>query len=66
MQAKVGDHLKVKGHRVGEAPKEAEIVEVRGPKGSPPFLVRWEADGHEGLIFPGADAEIVPAKYLKH
>jgi hypothetical protein len=65
MQAKVGDHLKVKGHRVGEAPKEAEIVEVRGPKGSPPFLVRWEADGHEGLIFPGADAEIVPAKYLK-
>ena len=33
------------------------MLEVRGPNGEPPYLVRW-SDGHEGLMFPGSDAHI--------
>jgi hypothetical protein len=58
MQAKVGDRLIIKGHYVGEPDRDAEILEVRGPEGGPPYLVRWEEDGHESLFFPGADAVI--------
>ena len=33
------------------------ILEVRGPEGAPPYLVRF-ADGHESLVYPGGDCEI--------
>lgn len=46
------------GHRVGEPPRDAEILEVQGADGGPPYLVRWSDTGHEGLIFPGTDASI--------
>ncbi len=51
-----GDHLIIRGHRVGEPERDAEIIEARGPDGTPPFLVRWSGDGHESLVFPGSDA----------
>jgi hypothetical protein len=57
MRAAVGDRLVVKGHKVGEHDVDGEILEVRGKDGGPPFLVRWN-DGHEGLVFPGADAMV--------
>jgi len=57
MQAKVGETLIMKSHHVGEPDRSGEILEVRGDAGAPPFLVRFE-DGHEGLVFPGADAVI--------
>ena len=53
MQANVGDRLVIKGHHVGEPDRDAEILEVRGDDGGPPFFVRWADDGHEGLFFPG-------------
>lgn len=31
---------------------------MEGEDGAPPYLVRWDADGHQGLFFPGADAVI--------
>ena len=34
------------------------VLAVEGPDGSPPFLVRWEDDGHESLVFPGPDAHV--------
>jgi hypothetical protein len=58
MRAQVGDWIVVKGHRVGEPDREAEIVELRGPDGSPPYVVRWFEDGHVGLFFPGPDAVV--------
>jgi hypothetical protein len=58
MQAKVGDRLVIKGHRVGEHDRDAEVLEVRGTDGGPPYLVRWDEDGHVGLLFPGSDATI--------
>jgi len=57
MQAQVGDRLHVHGNQVGERDRLGEIVEVRGPDGRPPYLVRYE-DGHETLIFPGPDAVV--------
>lgn len=58
MRAAVGDRLVIKGHRVGEHDRDAEVLEVRGEKGGPPYLVRWSDDGHEGLVFPGSDASV--------
>ena len=58
MRAAAGDRLVIKGHKVGEHDRDAEILEVRGEDGGPPYLVRWEDDGHEGLLFPGSDAVI--------
>jgi hypothetical protein len=58
MQAKVGDRLVVEGHTDSERRKEAEVLEVRGEDGGPPYLVRWQ-DGHEGLTYPGPDAHVL-------
>lgn len=60
MQAQVGDRLHVHGNHVGEQDRLGEIVEVRGPDGRPPYLVRYE-DGHETLVFPGPDAVVEEA-----
>ncbi|MGD0253966.1 MAG: DUF1918 domain-containing protein [Acidimicrobiales bacterium] len=57
MQAKAGDHLRVEGRHVGDRPLVAEVLEVHGQDGQPPYLVRWE-DGHEGTFFPGSDAVV--------
>jgi hypothetical protein len=56
MHAKVGDRIVIKGHRVGEPDRDCEVLEVRGPDGGAPFLVRWGDSGHEALFFPGSDA----------
>lgn len=54
-KAKPGDRLVIHGHYQGQPERDAEILEVRGPDGDPPFLVRWEDTGHETLIYPGSD-----------
>ncbi|KAB2346538.1 DUF1918 domain-containing protein [Actinomadura rudentiformis] len=59
MNATVGDRLHVHGNVVGQPDKQGEIIEVRGPDGGPPYLVRFE-DGHEALCYPGPDAVIEP------
>lgn len=59
MHANIGDRLLIEGHKVGDPRREGEVVEVRGSDGSPPYVVRW-TDGHEGLVFPGPDAHVVP------
>jgi hypothetical protein len=58
MDAQVGDMLVVNGHQVGEPDRTAEILEVRGEHGGPPYVVRWDDDGHESLYFPGSDAHV--------
>lgn len=58
MRAKAGDRVVVEGHTDTESRREGEIIEVRGPDGEPPYLVRWE-DGHEGLTYPGTDTHVV-------
>ena len=58
MRASVGDRLVVKGHHVGDPDRVGLVVAVRGEQGGPPYLLRWEDDGHEGLFFPGPDAVV--------
>lgn len=58
MKASVGDRLIIKAHRVGEHDRDAEVLEVRGDDGGPPWLVRWEDSAHEVLFFPGPDAVV--------
>ena len=58
MRAAVGDRLVIRPHRIGEPERGAQILGVIGEDGGPPFLVRWEDDGHEGLFFPGSDATV--------
>lgn len=57
MQATTGDRLHVHGRTVGNPDQTAEILEVRGEEGAPPYLVRYP-DGHEGLVFPGPDCVV--------
>ena len=57
MQATVGDRLHVHSNTVGDPERIAEIIEVRGHDGTPPFVVRFP-DGHESLIFPGSDCVV--------
>jgi hypothetical protein len=58
MRANVGDRLVVESNSDSSHRREAEVVEVRGADGAPPYVVRW-SDGHEGLVFPGPDAHVV-------
>jgi hypothetical protein len=56
-QVKVGDVVEVTGHRVGEAGRTGEILEVLGEASRPHFRVRW-ADGSESIFYPSTDATI--------
>jgi hypothetical protein len=62
MQATVGDRLHVHSNTVGARDRIAEIVEVRGADGQPPYLVRFP-DGHESLVYPGPDTVIEPTNH---
>ncbi|MGH3704532.1 MAG: DUF1918 domain-containing protein [Agromyces sp.] len=57
MRATVGEHLIIHGKLVGQGSRHGEILEVRGEDGGPPYLVRFD-DGHETLLYPGADCEV--------
>lgn len=47
--------IEVAGHRVGEAPRTGEVLEVIGGPAQRHCRVRWE-DGHVSLFFPSSDA----------
>ena len=61
MKAEVGDWLVMKGTTTELADQRGLIAEVHGSDGSPPYVVRWLATGHEATVFPGSDAIIVTA-----
>lgn len=56
LRARVGDRLVIRRHHVGEPDREAEILEIRGEGGRPPYVVRWADDGRVGYFLPGSDA----------
>jgi hypothetical protein len=58
MSAQPGDRLVVHGHHLGEPERDAEILEVRGPDGGPPYLVRWQDTGVVATLYPGSDAAV--------
>ena len=64
-RAHVGDLVIVEGHRIGEARRIGEILEVLGQAGHEHYRVRWN-DGHETDIRPaGGSARITPAIQTK-
>ena len=58
MHATDGDRIIVKGHVIGEPDRDCEVLEVRGPEGAPPYVIRWADTGHESLFYPGSDASL--------
>ena len=54
MKAAEGDRIIIRGTTVERSDRHGQIVEVRGPDGTPPYRVRFD-DGHETTIFPGGD-----------
>jgi hypothetical protein len=58
MHAAIGDQIAIPGRHVGDAGRVGEILEVRGPDGHAPYIVRW-SDGHEALCCPGPEARLV-------
>ncbi|WP_338675532.1 DUF1918 domain-containing protein [Streptomyces sp. SCSIO 30461] len=58
MEASVGDKLLVHGRVVGQHDRLAEVMEVLGDRGTPPYRVRFEDDGHECLMSPGPDTVV--------
>jgi hypothetical protein len=59
VNAKVGDRIAVGGNRAGQPDRHCVVLEVRHESGEPPYLVRWDDNGHEDLYFPGSDAIVV-------
>lgn len=57
MRAETGDKLLVHGRTVGQHDQVAEIVEVLGHAGEPPYRVRYD-DGHETVMSPGPDSVV--------
>jgi len=49
-RAHVGDLVIVEGHRLGEARRIGEILEVLGEAGHEHYRVRWD-DDHESMFY---------------
>jgi hypothetical protein len=57
MRATAGDELIVRGRHVGDVDRRGVIIEIQGPDGAPPYLVRWQ-DGRESVFFPSSDTVV--------
>lgn len=59
MHASVGDRL-----LTGRGPGQTGVI-IAVPKedGQPPYVVRWQADGHISMIFPDQYARVIPASH---
>jgi hypothetical protein len=58
MYARVGDRLVVSD----DPARSALIIGVPHQDGSPPYIVKWLADGHIAMVSPSAFARVVPAE----
>jgi uncharacterized protein DUF1918 len=56
MRATVGDLLVVPGLES----RTGVIIRVLGQDGAPPYVIKWESDGHIAMVTPGPYARIVP------
>ncbi|MEV6050041.1 DUF1918 domain-containing protein [Streptomyces sp. NPDC052107] len=57
MRAAKGDHLVQHGRVVGQHDQEAEVLEVLGDEGNPPYRVKFQ-DGHQAILSPGPDCQV--------
>jgi hypothetical protein len=61
---KVGDRLIMESERIGQSPREGEILEVLGAGEGVHYRVHWE-DGHESTFFPSAGSITIVHKAKK-
>jgi len=59
MQAHVGDRLIVEGDET----RTGFIIGVLHADGSPPYIVKWLANGHIAMVSPGYYARIIPGTH---
>ncbi|HEY2127238.1 MAG TPA: DUF1918 domain-containing protein [Streptosporangiaceae bacterium] len=57
MRAKVGDLLVVPGSES----RSGRVIRVLGQDGAPPYVIKWQKDGHIAMVTPGPYSRIVPA-----
>lgn len=59
MHAHVGDRLLVGHgrHRIGQ------VIGVPRDDGLPPYIIKWQNDGHIAMVFPDQYSRIVPASH---
>ena len=58
MRAKVGDTLVVPGPEI----RTGLVIRVLGQEGAPPYVIKWQSDGHIAMVTPGEYSRIVPAR----
>jgi hypothetical protein len=56
MRVKVGQRIVFRARPDHGRDRDAEVLEVLGADGAPPYVVRWSDDGHEALVYPGLGA----------
>ena len=56
MKADIGDRLVTEGP---DGERECLIIGLQRADGAPPYVVRWLADGHIALVFPGPYTRLV-------
>jgi hypothetical protein len=56
MYAHVGDRLNVEG----DPARTGLIIGVPHDDGSPPYIVKWLANGHIAMVSPGQFARVIP------
>jgi hypothetical protein len=59
MYAHVGDRLVVQG----DSARTGLIIDVPHEDGSPPYIVKWLANGQIAMVSPGEFARIIPASH---
>lgn len=59
MKASVGDHVVIASRRVDGHVRDGEVVELRHPDGTPPFIVRWSDTGQTSVFYPGSESRVV-------
>ena len=59
MYAHVGDRLLVEG----DPARTGLIIGVPHADGSPPYIVKWLANGQIAMVFPGDFARVIPASH---
>ena len=60
MEARVGDRIVVRSTHQGEPQRTGTVLEVRGERGGPPYLVRWDTDGHTAVFVPAGSCTVEP------
>lgn len=66
MRAAVGDRMVVVSASIDHPARDGEVLEVRGPQGAGPYLVRWSDTGHESLFWPGPDSHVDHNDHTDH